>query len=143
MSATFSSGFPSVMALEFDPDTGDFWAHCDNGCQNRTNVVRISPTTGRFGVTNTFAAPAGMPTSMNTEGFAITPNSECVNDLKPVYWSDDGDTGGFSLRRGSISCLTSPAPEISEFPVAVLPALIAAAMLGGVVLLARRRPETV
>lgn len=141
--ATFSSGFPSVMALEFDPDTGDFWAHCDNGCQNRSTVLRVSPQTGNFGVVSTFDRPAAMPASANTEGFAIAPNTECVNNLKPVFWSDDGDTGGFSLRRGTLSCLAIEPPVVPEYPAGTLPLMLAVLAIGGFVVIARRRAKPV
>ena len=137
--ASFTSGMPGVMASEFDPETGDFWAHCDNTCLNRSTVLHISPTSHHFVVTGTFAAPSDMPTDMNNEGFAITPNSECVGNLKPVYWADDGDTAGNSLRRGSISCSPAPETSVPEFPFILLPSLIAIALFGGSVVLVRRR----
>ncbi|MBI5090324.1 MAG: lamin tail domain-containing protein, partial [Actinobacteria bacterium] len=135
--ASFSSGFPAVMAFEFDPETGDFWTHCDNTCQNRSTVLRI--TGGHFTVAATYDRPAGMPESMNNEGFAIAPNSECVGNQKPVYWSDDGDTATFSLRRGTIACVSMPPAEVPEFPVAALASVTGIALLGGVLALTRRR----
>ena len=47
---------------------------------------------GRFVVTNTYERPAGMA-NLNNEGFAIAPQAECVNGLKPVFWADDSNTG--------------------------------------------------
>jgi hypothetical protein len=41
---------------------------------------------------------------LNNEGFALTGLSECVGGRKPVFWADDGQTGGYSLRRGTVSC---------------------------------------
>ena len=42
--------------------------------------------------------------NLNNEGLAIAPQSRCVAGKKEVLWADDGDTGGNSLRRGTINC---------------------------------------
>ena len=42
--------------------------------------------------------------NLNNEGFTITPDSECVGGSKPVFWADDGNTGGHALRAGTIPC---------------------------------------
>jgi hypothetical protein len=143
--AAFTSGFPGVMGSEFDPDTGELWMHCDNGCQNRSNVLRISG--GAFSVFATVAAPAGMATTQNVEGMAIAPNSECVGGFKPVYFSDDGDgrtgaTEGFALYAGTISCaalVAAPPAEVPEFPMVVLGVFTALGSLFVFGRLARRR----
>lgn len=122
--ATISSGFPSIMDLQFDADTNHLWAQCDNTCQNKTALLDIAQsgtTDGRFGVTAVYAAPAGLPTTMNNEGFAIAPNALCVNNAKPVLWADDGDTDEYSLRQGTINCPTladapAPAPTQTQSP---------------------------
>jgi hypothetical protein len=44
--------------------------------------------------------------NINNEGFAITPQSECVANRRSVFWSDDSSTGGFALRTGTIPCTT-------------------------------------
>ena len=31
--------------------------------------------------------------NLNNEGFAIAPRAECVNGLKPVFYTDDSNTG--------------------------------------------------
>ena len=38
---------------------------------------------------------------MNNEGFAIAPESECVDGSKYVFWADDGETDGHSIRRAT------------------------------------------
>ena len=38
--------------------------------------------------------------NLNNEGFAIAPQSECVDGHKPVFWSDDNNTDGHALRSG-------------------------------------------
>jgi hypothetical protein len=95
------------MGLEFDRDTGYLWAICDDTCGNLANVLTpdttSSPFTGRFLVRRTFQRPASLPNA-NNEGFAIAPNSECASGLKSVFWSDDNNTSGHSLRRGTIPC---------------------------------------
>ena len=106
--ATFTSGFASVMELQFDAELGQFWAICDNTCSGRSTVLQIdtqpgSPTLGRFTVTQRFARPAGMP-DLNNEGFTFAPLAECVNGRRPTLWADDGETGGLALRRGSLTC---------------------------------------
>ena len=42
--------------------------------------------------------------NLNNEGFAIAPQAECVNGLKPVFYTDDDNTGGHALRTGAINC---------------------------------------
>ncbi len=42
--------------------------------------------------------------NINNEGFAITPQAECVNGLKPAFWSDDNGTDGHAIRTGTINC---------------------------------------
>ena len=56
-----------------------------------------------------FERPIGMP-NINNEGFAITPDSECVDGSKPVYWADDGETDGHSIRSGTLPCATIAGP---------------------------------
>ena len=133
--ATFASGFPGIMDLQFDRDLQQLWAVCDNTCNGRHSILRIS--NGAFVVSATFARPTDMP-NLNNEGFAIAPATQCVGDRKPVWWADDGETGGISIRGGSIPCTAyvDPGTEVPEFPVVVLPAVLA---LGGLVVATRRR----
>jgi hypothetical protein len=100
--ATIASGFPGVMALEFDAELGNLWAVCDDTCQGRSSMLRIDAT-GAFGVTASFNRPADMP-NLNNEGFAIAPLAECTSGVRPVFYSDDSDTAGNSLRRATLTC---------------------------------------
>jgi hypothetical protein len=100
--ATIDSGFPGVMALEFDAELGDLWAVCDDGCQGRSSILRL--VGGSFTVASSFDRPSTMP-NINNEGFAIAPLAACTADLRPAFWADDSDTAGNSLRQGTVSCL--------------------------------------
>ena len=137
--ATISSGFPSVMDLQFDRDLKDLWAVCDNTCNGRTTVLRIDPSTGKFGIALGFERPAGMP-NYNNEGFAIAPATYCVDGFKPVYWADDTEDNGVAIRSGTLPCtaLVVPPPTVAEFPLAVLPAALLALIGAGFVLRRRR-----
>ena len=140
--ATFASGFPSVMELQFDRDLSELWSVCDNTCNGRHALLRVASATGTFGVVATFERPTGLP-NLNNEGFSIAPATQCVADRKPAYWADDSETLGVAIRQGSISCIkfvVAPPVEIPELPAAVMASLIAALLLGGAVLISRRRP---
>jgi hypothetical protein len=136
--ATILSGFPSVMDLQFDRDLKDLWAVCDNTCNGRTTVLRIDPSTGKFGIALGFERPAGMP-NFNNEGFAIAPATYCVDGFKPVYWADDTEDNGVAIRSGTLPCtaIAGPPPVLAEFPLAVLPAGVLALIGAG--LITRRR----
>ena len=108
--ATIASGFPGVMDLRFDRETNDLWAICDDTCQGRSAILRIN-SAGKFAVASAFERPSTMP-NLNNEGFTIAPMSECVANRRPVYWSDDSQTDGHAIRRGSLSC--SPAPTTAS-----------------------------
>jgi len=106
--ASFTSGFASIMDVTFDAELGQFWAVCDDTCQGRMTNLRIdtqagSPTQGRFVVSQRFERPTGMP-NLNNEGFTFAPLAECVGGKRPALWADDGETGGFSLRLGTVTC---------------------------------------
>jgi lamin tail-like protein len=109
--ATIASGFPAVMDLTFEPETGYLWAACDNTCDGKTATLEITqsgPNKGKFAVTHTYARPTGMVIDYNNEGFAIAPQLECVNGLKPTFYADDSDQGGHSLRGGTKACTVIP-----------------------------------
>lgn len=109
--ATIATGFPGVMGLEYDRESGYLWATCDDTCGNKFNILEISSTAGatlgRFGITRRFDKPASLQ-NVNNEGFAFTTNAECVAGRKPVFWADDNETGGHAIRRGSITCGVIP-----------------------------------
>jgi len=110
--ATIATGFTGVMGLEFDRELEYLWATCDDGCGNQSAVLEIntqagSPTLGRFAVIRLFERAATMP-NINNEGIAIAPQAECAGGQKPVFWVDDNETGGFSIRRASVPCVRFP-----------------------------------
>jgi hypothetical protein len=111
--ASLSTGFPAgVMALRYDPELTQLWATCDDSCGGLSNIYVIdvtpgSPTPGRLKLTHTFARPTTMP-NINNEGFAFGPQSSCVAGKKPVFWSDDSETGGHSIRKATIPCVKFP-----------------------------------
>lgn len=108
--ATIVTGFPGVMGMEYDRDTGYLWATCDDGCGNTTGVLQIdvaagSPTRGRFLAPRRYARPSTLP-NINNEGFAFAPQSACVAGRKSVFWADDSETAGHSIRSATIPCAT-------------------------------------
>ena len=109
--ASIASGFPKVMALEYEPESTHLWAVCDNGCDGQhatLDIAQSGPNDGKFVVTNTYERPAGMA-NLNNEGFAIAPQAECAGGLKPVIWAEDGITDSHALRAGTLNC-TVPVP---------------------------------
>ncbi|MGW2395823.1 lamin tail domain-containing protein [Kitasatospora sp. NPDC001664] len=100
--ATVSSGMSGVMDLEWEPQASRLWVVCDDTCsgQHRTFTVNAS---GAFAVAAVYNRPTGMA-NLNNEGFAVAGAAECVGGSKPVYWSDDSNTSGHAIRKGSISC---------------------------------------
>lgn len=126
--ATIETPFVTGMELEWEGDTGRLWAVCDDTCFGRTAPLEIAETgddAGRFVATAIYERPAGMP-NLNNEGFAITPGSECVDGRKPVFWSDDSQTGGHALRSGTLDCVVpepepEPEPAVAELTATVAP----------------------
>lgn len=104
--ATIATGFAGVMALEYDLATRYLWAVCDDGCEGRHGILEIesgATNRGRFRAPRVFQRPAGMP-NLNNEGFALVGNALCTGGRKTVFWSDDTETGGHSLRSGALTC---------------------------------------
>lgn len=138
---SIANPLPSIMELQFDRDLAELWAVCDNTCNGKHALLRIDPSTGRFGVAYTFERPTGMP-NYNNEGFAIAPAAECANEKKPVYWADDGEDLGVAIRGGNLPCVAYAAvpPIVPEFPMTALAVPLAAlSLLTGYIVLARRR----
>jgi hypothetical protein len=110
--ATIASGFPAVMDLEYEPESTHLWAACDDSCDGRTETLDIAQaggSAGSFVATNAYDRPAATP-NLNNEGFAIAPQAECVGGHKPVFWSDDSNTGGIALHSGTLNCTVLPPP---------------------------------
>jgi len=106
--ATFSSGMPGVMDLMYDPDTNYLWAYGDDTVGNQAVLFEIEPNVaslsrGQFVQRRVFQRPSGLP-NVNNEGITFAPDSECTASARSFFWSDDANTGGHALRRGSIPC---------------------------------------
>ena len=104
-----NAGPPGVMDVVWDPETTQLWAVCDDSCDGTT--VTLALASGSWDVTAAYDRPAGMP-NLNNEGFALAPQSTCTDGAKAVLWSDDGDTGGYSLRVGTFPCTALPDPAV-------------------------------
>ncbi len=101
------SGLPWSMDVAYDADRGALWALCDDGCGGVYNLLTV--VDGDFEVEHSYSRPAGMP-NLNNEGMAIAPASTCVDGFQEVVWTDDGDTGGHSLRAGTLPCPETGGP---------------------------------
>ena len=115
---TVKSSFRSVMELEYEPETTHLWALCDDNCDGRgvtLDIAQDGPNAGKFVVTHTYARPAGMD-NFNNEGFAIAPQAECVNGLKPTFYAEDSDANGHALRGGTLTCTPLPVTEPTPTP---------------------------
>jgi len=106
--AAIASGFPGVMDLEFDAATGSLWAVCDDTCNGRSATLEVGAD-GRFAVTRVYERPTGVA-NLNNEGFAMAPQTQCVAGARSVFWADDSNTAGHSIRSGSLNCATAPVP---------------------------------
>lgn len=108
--AVVDTGMGHVMDVQFNADTQRIWALCDNTCGVVSTLLKVS-TTGAIVPDVAYAKPAGLPVD-NLEGFALAPNSTCVDGTKEAVWSDDGVYGtgpgsaaeGHALYSGRISC---------------------------------------
>jgi hypothetical protein len=116
------SGIGSVMELQWDADRHLLWAACDNGCTGRVATYQVAtsgPDAGKFVINHVYVRPGGM-IDTNNEGFAFAPDADCVGGRKSVWWSDDDQAAGYSLRAGTMVCEDpeSPEPEPSSTPTA-------------------------
>ncbi|GAB3600295.1 lamin tail domain-containing protein [Microbacterium tumbae] len=108
--AAIDTGLPMIQETQWDPDAERVWAVADNTSAGSTTLLGIGDD-GAFAVDRVYDRPTGLP-DYNLEGFAIAPNSTCVDGVKEVIRSDDGNNGGHSLWSGTIACdlgLTPPA----------------------------------
>jgi hypothetical protein len=105
MVATFASGQKSIQSMFFDKDTGYLWSVCDNTCDGLLDVHQLNNTSGKFEIIATYNRPTTMP-NFNNEGFTISPSAECdvQTGQRYVYWSDDDNDDGHSIRRDTIPC---------------------------------------
>ena len=108
--AVADTGMGHVMDVQYNADTQRIWALCDNTCGVTSTVLKVS-STGSIVPDVAYSKPASLPVD-NLEGFALAPNSTCIDGTKEVLWSDDGiygagpgsPTEGHALYSGRINC---------------------------------------
>jgi hypothetical protein len=104
--AVVDTGMGHVMDVQFDADLQRIWALCDNTCAVSSTLLEIDAA-GAIVPDVVYTRPAGLPNG-NLEGFAIAPDSTCVDGAKATFWSDDGISGpgheGHALYRGTFPC---------------------------------------
>ena len=120
-----SSGFPFSMDVAFDADRGALWTLCDDTCGGIYNLLTV--VDGDVVVAHSYARPTGMP-NLNNEGMAIAPRSTCVAGEQTVVWADDGDTGGYSLRAGTLAC--PPPAAVVDLSISQPPSISGEARVG-------------
>ncbi|MER7958054.1 lamin tail domain-containing protein [Streptomyces sp. NPDC096030] len=100
--ATISSGMSGVMEVQWEAQAARLWLVCDDTCSGAHRTMKIGGN-GTFALAAVHNRPSGM-SNLNNEGFALAGADECVGGAKPVYWADDGNTGGHAIRRGTVDC---------------------------------------
>jgi hypothetical protein len=117
--ATIKRFLSTVTELVYDPERSQLWAECDDNCGGRTSQLYVEtaagPDQGNLVVDVTRNRPTGMA-NLNNEGFAVSSRTECVGGVKPVFWADDGNTGGHTLRSATVNCTAGTGPTISGAP---------------------------
>jgi hypothetical protein len=106
--AAFPSGQLRSVDLTFDRENGTLWSLCDDDCKGYMALIAIdtdpaSPSNGRFVVRATVAPPKAL-SGMANEGIALAPLSECSDNRRRFFWADDSASGGYAIRRGSVTC---------------------------------------
>ena len=100
--ATIDTGMPLIAETQWDFDNNRIWAVGDDSVGGSATLMKLN-TEGRFVVDRIYNRPSELA-NLNLEGFAITPDSTCVNGVKEVIRADDGNNGGHSLWSGTINC---------------------------------------
>lgn len=117
--ATYRSGFPGVMALDYDENLRLLWVVCDEVCDGQVTAFFLSASglePDTLIELASYARPTGMPNIAN-EGFAIAPAESCTLDgLRTVLWADDSDTDGYSLRTGAAAICARQVPNPDPDP---------------------------
>ncbi len=117
--AVVDTGMGHVMDVQFDADLERIWALCDNTCSVSSTLLDVNAD-GAIVPDVVYARPDGLP-NVNIEGFAIAPDSTCVDGVKEVVWSDDGISApgheGHALYRGTFPCdLDLDLDQTIDFP---------------------------
>jgi hypothetical protein len=121
--ASIDTGMPTIEDTQWDPDAQRVWAVADNTSAGSTELLKIDAD-GAFAVDRVYNRPTGLP-DYNLEGFAIAPNSTCVDGVKKVIRSDDGNNGGHSLWSGTIACDLALGPQGPNPPAETDPTVTA------------------
>ncbi|WP_382303979.1 esterase-like activity of phytase family protein [Herbiconiux sp. UC225_62] len=121
--ATIDTGLPMIQDTQWDPDAQRVWAVADNTSAGSATLLKIDAE-GAFAVDRIYDRPTGLP-DYNLEGFAIAPNSTCVDGVKEVIRSDDGNNRGHSLWSGTISCDLALGPQGPNPPAEADPTVTA------------------
>ncbi len=104
--AVADTGMGHVMDVQYDRDLQQIWALCDNTCSVSSTLLKVD-SAGAIAPDPVYARPADLP-NVNIEGFAIAPDSTCVEGAKEVVWSDDGISApgheGHALYSGTFPC---------------------------------------
>jgi hypothetical protein len=105
---TFASGQARSVDLTFDRDIATLWSLCDGACDGNMALLDVdaepaSPTNGRF-VLRAIVSPPKALSSMDNEGIALAPLSECSDNRRSFFWADDAASGGYAIRKGSVTC---------------------------------------
>jgi 5'-nucleotidase len=106
-----NAGYSGPRDLTWDSEHNQLIAEGDNSLNGTDGATTAKIGTyefkdGQLQLTKLTATPSEIG-AQNTEGYAITPDAEATKVVdgkayKPVFWSDDGVTGGHSLRMGYI-----------------------------------------
>ena len=99
--ADISSGMPRIADVQWDGDNNRIWAVADDSVGGSITLLKAED--GSFAVDRIFNRPAGLE-NLNLEGFALAPDTACVDGVKEVIRSDDGNNGGHSLWSGTVNC---------------------------------------
>lgn len=99
--ATITTGMPRIAEVQWDADNERIWAVADDSVGGSITLMKAGD--GGFVVDRVYNRPTGLA-NLNLEGFALTPDSTCVDGVKQVIRSDDGNNGGHSLWAGTVSC---------------------------------------
>ena len=102
--ATIDPKLAVVAEVAYDSASGLLYAVCDDACDGEVHAMKIvqsGPSVGTFQNVASYANPAGMADNIANEGFAI---GTCENGVAPVFYADDAETDGISLREGRMYC---------------------------------------
>lgn len=100
--AAIDTGMPLIAETQWDFDNNRIWAVGDDSVGGSATLLKLN-SEGRFVVDRIYNRPSELA-NLNLEGFAITPDSTCIDGVKEVIRSDDGNNGGHSLWSGTINC---------------------------------------